>query len=238
MRRRKFLGGAALTGSLASLSSLAFAGNADSLTMPSELCRPTIRQTLGPYLTPNSSNRSDIREERPGVPLHLTLNVVDDYFCKPIEGATVEIWHSDAGGLYSGVDNIEFDLTTMLDSGKSVDMRGKSFLRGHQTTGSDGRVHFTTIVPGWYTGRLAHIHLQTVIQGVAWTSHVTQLYLPQDIERSVYESDAYRSRGQNPIGVNRDLVVRGDHASVNQLTVPLEKHGDGYRGVYDLAVAF
>jgi len=236
MLRRKFLGGAALTGSLVSLSSFALASKADNLTMPSGLCRPTVRQTLGPYLTPNSPNRSDIREQCPGVPLHLTLNVVDDYLCKPIEGATIEIWHSDASGLYSGVDNIEFDLTTMRESGKSVDMRGKSFLRGHQTTGPDGRVHFTTIVPGWYTGRLAHIHLQTIIQGIAWTSHVTQLYLPQDIERSVYETDAYQARGQNPIGIHRDFVVRGDDASVNQLTVPLEKHSDGYRGVYDLAV--
>jgi protocatechuate 3,4-dioxygenase beta subunit len=236
--RRRFLGGAAITGGIGSLSSFVFARDADEFVMPSGMCRPTVRQTLGPYLTPNSSNRSDIREERSGVPLHLTLNVVDDYFCKPIEGATIEIWHSDAGGLYSGVDNIEFDLTTMLDSGKSIDTRGKSFLRGHQTTGPDGRVHFTTIVPGWYTGRLAHIHLQTIIQGLAWTSHVTQLYLPQDIEQSVYKTDAYRPRGQNPIGINRDLVVRGDAASVKQLTIPLEKHSDGYRGEYDLAVAF
>ena len=238
MLRRKFLSQVAVAGGIGSLSPFAVARQANELVMPSSACRPTVRQTLGPYLTPNSLNRSDIREESPGIPLHLTLNVVDDYFCKPIEGATVEIWHSDAGGLYSGVDNIEFDLTTMLDNGKSVDMRGKSFLRGQQTTGSDGRVSFTTIIPGWYTGRLAHIHLQTIIQGLSWTSHVTQLYLPQDIEQSVYKTDAYNSRGQNPIGINRDLVVRGDDVSVNQLTLPLAKHSDGYRGEYDLAVSF
>lgn len=238
MLRRKFLGGVALAGSIGSFGNVALATNAGKLTMPSDMCRPTLRQTLGPYLTPNSLNRSDIREGRSGVPLNLTLNVVDDYFCKPIEGATVEIWHSDAIGLYSGVDNIEFDLTTMLDSGRSVDMRGKSFLRGHQITGSNGRVQFTTIVPGWYTGRLAHIHLQTVIQGIAWTSHVTQLYLPQDVEHAVYSTDAYKDQGKNPIDVNRDFVVRGDSAAVGQLTIPLEKHGDGFRGQYDLAVTF
>ena len=235
MLRRNFVGGAAIAGSIGSFGSVAMA---DTLAMPSELCRPTLRQTLGPYLTPNSPNRSDIRENSPGIPLHLSLNVTDDYFCKPIEAATVEIWHSDAIGLYSGVDNIEFDLTTMRDSGKSVDTRGKSFLRGQQTTGADGHVEFTTIIPGWYTGRLAHIHLRTIVEDLAWTSHATQLYLPPDIERSVYDTDAYRSRGQNPIGINRDLVVRGDQASVRQLTIPLTKHSSGYRGEYNLAIAF
>ena len=238
MLRRRFLGGAAVAGSIGSLNSFAFAGNADALAMPNPKCRPTVRQTLGPFLIPDSPNRSDVREDRPGEPLHLTLHVVDDDFCKPIEGARVDIWHSDASGLYSGVDNIAFDLATMLDSGKSIDMRDKSFLRGNQTTGADGRVQFMTIVPGWYTGRLAHIHLQTIIQGIAWTSHVTQLYLPREIEHSVYMTDAYRSRGQNPIGIERDLVVRGDQASVNQLTIPLVRQGDGYRGEFDLAVSF
>lgn len=238
MLRRKFLSGVAVTGGIGSLSSFAVARIADELVMPSAACRPTVRQTLGPYLTPNSPSRSDIREERPGIPLHLTLNVIDDYFCKPLEGATVEIWHSDAGGLYSGVDNVDFDLTTLLDTGKSIDMRGKTFLRGHQTTGSDGRVSFTTIIPGWYTTRLTHIHLRTIVQGLAWTSHVTQLYLPHDIEQSVYKTDAYKARGQNTIGIDRDSVARGDDVSVNQLTLPLAKHSDGYRGEYDLAVTF
>jgi protocatechuate 3,4-dioxygenase beta subunit len=104
-------------------------------------------------------------------------------------------------------------------------------------TRPEGQVRFTTIFPGWYTGRLAHIHLKTVVKSVEWTSHVTQLYLPQDVERVVYGTDAYRARGSNPIEVNRDFVVRGDTASVNHLTLPLLKHGDGYQGEYDLAVS-
>ena len=182
MLRRNFIKSVAVTGGLSSLSSIALA---DSLTMPSELCRPTLRQTLGPYLIPSSPVRSDIREERPGIPLKLSLNVIDDYYCTPIEGATVEVWQCDATGLYSGVENIEFDLTTLQKTGQSVDMRGKSFLRGQQTTGADGRVQFTTLIPGWYTGRLGHIHLRTVMKDLAWTSHVTQLYLPPDIERGL-----------------------------------------------------
>ena len=105
-------------------------------------------------------------------------------------------------------------------------------------SGDDGRVEFTTIFPGWYPGRLAHIYLRTIIEELAWTSHVTQLYLPTVIERAVYETPPYDKRGQNPIGIDRDLVVRGDEAAVKQLTVPLVKDGEGFRGEFDLAVTF
>ena len=216
----------------------AFASETGELVMPSDKCRPTVRQTEGPYLTPDSPQRVDVREDRPGVPVHLTLNVMDDLWCRPIKGAAVEFWHSDALGVYSGVLNEFFDLKTLQFNGESADMRGTQFLRGHQVTGDDGKVEFVTVFPGWYTGRLAHFHLKTIIQDLAWTSHVTQLYLPQDIERAVYESAPYSERGQNPIGVDRDLVVRGDAASVNLLTVPLEKDGEGFRGEYDLAITF
>src|SRR6266480_2405656 len=48
-----------------------------------------------------------------------------------IEGATVEIWHCDAGGNYSG-----------FSSGSD-----RTFLRGQQTTNGAGRATFETIYP-------------------------------------------------------------------------------------------
>ena len=206
--------------------------------MPSDKCRPTRRQTGGPYLTPDSPLRSDIREDRPGVPVRITLNVMDDLWCQPIAGAAVDFWQCDALGLYSGVDNFLFDLKTLRLSGETVDKRGSGFLRGHQVSGEDGRVSFTTIFPGWYTGRLAHFHLRTIVQDMDWTSHITQLYLPTEIEHAVYATAPYAERGPNPIGVERDLVARGNKAAVAQLTVPLEKDGEGFRGEFDLAVTF
>ena len=47
--------------------------------------------------------RRNIRGGRPGTPLALKLKVVDATTCKPIRNATVDIWHADAGGVYSGV---------------------------------------------------------------------------------------------------------------------------------------
>jgi len=240
MHRRRFIetvGGVMMAGA-ASLGGRVFASPAMKLVMPSDNCRPTIRQTEGPYLIADSPLRSDIREERPGVPLHLTLNVVDDFWCTPIEGAAIELWHCDARGMYSGVKNDLIDLESLRLTGESVDMRGSSFLRGQQVSGEDGIVKFTTIYPGWYPGRLSHLHLRTIIDGLAWTSHITQLYMPPEIERGVYESMHYRERGQNPLGIDRDLVVRGDTAAIKQLTVPLVNDGDGLRGEFTLAVTF
>jgi len=240
MRRRQFISGfgGVIAASTTSFGRWAGAAETTGLAMPSNRCRPTIRQTEGPFLTPDSPLRSDIREDRPGVPVRLRLNVMDDLWCEPIKNAAVDIWHSDASGLYSGVDNVLFDLQSLRLSGDSIDMRGTEFLRGHQVSGDDGTVEFTTIFPGWYTGRLPHIHIKTIVEGLAWTSHVSQLYLPIDIERAVYEAPPYADRGQNPIGVDRDLVARGDAATVRQLTVPFEKDGEGFRGEFDLAVTF
>ncbi len=66
-------------------------------------------QTEGPYWVEENLNRSDIRTDpsdgsiRPGVLLNLKVNVVNESgtTCVPLSGARVDIWHCDAGGIYS-----------------------------------------------------------------------------------------------------------------------------------------
>ena len=98
-------------------------------------------------------------------------------------------------------------------------------------------MEFLTIYPGWYLPRLAHIHVRTIWRDVAFTAMDTQLYLPSDVERAVYGSGVYKSRGPNPIDVARDIVMKGDAESTRALTVPLEKDGDGYTGEYTIAAS-
>ena len=232
MDRRKFIAGAG--GAI--LTSQAPGALAKSeLVYPSKACRSTERQTQGPFLTPDSPLRSDIREGAAGVPIKLELTVVDDFWCKPVSEFVVDIWQCDANGLYSGVDNVSFDLNTLQMTDKVTDLKDKSFLRGHQVTDEHGKAVFTTIYPGWYTGRLAHIHVRLIWRDVAWTAFDTQLYLPEDVERAVYETKSYAARGPNPIGVDRDLVVKGDTESVEALTVSLDRDGDGYKGSFEIA---
>ncbi|MFT4011665.1 MAG: hypothetical protein QM655_16665 [Nocardioidaceae bacterium] len=66
-----------------------------------EDCTLDVEETQGPYWFDVDTIRSDIREDRPGVQLNLALRV-QDADCEPITDCVVEIWHCDAGGIYSG----------------------------------------------------------------------------------------------------------------------------------------
>lgn len=232
MDRRKFIAGAG--GVILTSHAPGVLGKTE-LSHPNNACHATTRQTRGPYLTPNSPLRSDIREGTAGVPLRLELTVVDDLWCEPKSDFVVDIWHCDANGLYSGVDNIVFDPNTLRVTDKTTDMKDKSYLRGHQVSDENGKAVFTTIYPGWYMPRLAHIHVKLIWRDVEWTSFDTQLYLPQDVEREVYATAPYAARGPNPIGVDRDIVVKGDTAAKDRLTVAIERDGDGYKGSFEIA---
>jgi hypothetical protein len=107
--------------------------------MPGCVVKP--EQTEGPYFVDQQLVRSDIRVEpstgaaKDGVPLALALTVVDvsNGPCRPLPGATVDIWHCDAQGVYSGVTDPGFSTA------------GQKFLRGPQTTDAKGGAQFTTI---------------------------------------------------------------------------------------------
>src|SRR6266852_7312953 len=73
--------------------------------------------------------------------------------CSPVTNASVEVWQCDATGNYSEYSQPGYDGT------------GQTFLRGVQTTDSQGKVTFRTIYPGWYMGRATHIHLEVFVNG-------------------------------------------------------------------------
>ncbi|WP_169426666.1 cadherin-like beta sandwich domain-containing protein [Curvibacter lanceolatus] len=156
-------------------------------------CTLTATETDGPYplyaiLTNSAIVRSDIRESKTGVPLTLTLTVLSTGSnCAAISGAGIYIWHCDKDGLYSGY-------STSNNAGQS----GLTYLRGIQVTDSNGQVTFTTIYPGWYAGRITHIHVQVYLNdnlAVSATA-TTQLAFPQTITTAVYNSALY-TKGQN-----------------------------------------
>ena len=94
-------------------------------------CTTSPEQTAGPYWFDVDSIRSDIREDRPGAVLRLALRVQDVSACSaggratPVANSVVEIWHCDAGGLYSGFE------TSSIGAGGGAPNR-----RGAQTPGS------------------------------------------------------------------------------------------------------
>jgi protocatechuate 3,4-dioxygenase beta subunit len=152
-------------------------------------CAVTPTETVGPYPSLTDLVRSDIREDRSGTPLALTISVVNtDNGCSPVAGAQVEIWQCDAAGNYSQYGN----------------QGARTYLRGIQTTNPDGQVTFSTIYPGWYQGRATHIHVEVVRNGSS--VKVTQIAFPESANAAVYGTGVYASRGQNPTSNTRDGI--------------------------------
>jgi protocatechuate 3,4-dioxygenase beta subunit len=140
--------------------------------------------------------RSDIREGKSGTTLTLTITVVNtNNSCAPVENAQVEIWQCDAAGNYSQYGS----------------QTAQTFLRGLQTTNSNGEVTFTTIYPGWYQGRATHIHVEVVRNGAS--AKVTQIAFPESTNAAVYGTGVYASRGSNPTSNTQDNIFADSLAS-------------------------
>ena len=106
-------------------------------------CVLTPESSEGPYYLQTNLIRSDVREDREGLPFKLRMTFTDINTCEPLRNVSVDIWQADAGGEYSGY--VEAVPTTSLHT-KPTD--SKTFLRGIQMTDKNGKVEFTTIFPG------------------------------------------------------------------------------------------
>ncbi len=132
---------------------------ADPTLQPTLACAdddddPTLAQTEGPYFTPDSPERTSIRDGVDGTALTLT-GLVLSTSCQPVSGALVDFWQADDDGNY---DNAGYTL------------------RGHQYTDAAGAFRLETIVPGLYPGRTRHIHVK--VQAPSQPILTTQLYFP------------------------------------------------------------
>ncbi len=214
-------------------------------------CTLAKEETQGPYWFDVDSIRTDIREDRPGTTLHLALRVHDVSQCSagsdatPVPNSVVEIWHCDAGGVYSG-----FESGSMGGSRGSPGGAGGSgdtsdgsyskgdreatptddgtYLRGAQVADSAGIVQFTTIYPGWYRGRTTHIHLKVHVDKE--TILTTQLFFEDALNDAVYATAPYDDH------TGRDTTNDADSIfdEVGLLTV--RRVGSGYLGVINLGV--
>ena len=238
MTRREALGAAGTAGvgllaapaaltALGELLTAAPAGAAAVAVTPS--------MTEGPYWIDEMLRRFDVRANtasaaasagvaQVGVPLALTIKVLDATSGNPINGAHVDIWHANAYGLYS-------DEAGQQTGGGTTggNTSGQNFLRGYQVTGVDagaagapvdGQVQFKTIWPGWYSGRAIHIHVRvrTYDGNDVATDYTTQIFFSASDNDAVLSAAApynTRSPKSDPTTDESDNVLTSTARSTN-----------------------
>ena len=198
----------------------------NSLTIAGCVVSP--QQEEGPYFVDEKLNRSDIRSDpgtgkvSAGTSLELALTVmsVGKKECRPLAGATVDIWHCDAAGVYSD----ELDRF-----GSFGDTRGLKFLRGYQVTDARGVARFTTIYPGWYPGRPVHIHYKVRASG--GKEFVSQLYFDENTTDAVHSLEPYKQKKRRDT-MNTDDSIYRDGGNMSMLV--LKSKGEGYSAQYNV----
>lgn len=248
-RRREILaffgaaGGALLTGCAAAPRAQPTQSSAPATTAPQPAdtpapvtaslpaCIVTPAQTEGPYFIDQQLNRSDIRPDvgsgvaQEGLPLLLTMRVLRAGVegCAPLAGATVDVWHCDAQGVYSGVRD------------RYADTTGRSFLRGYQITDNEGLARFTTIYPGWYPGRAVHIHfkVRAVDDGERAVEFTSQLYFDEAISDQVFRQAPYNRRSGRRTRNENDAIFRNNG---ERLMLTLSPAETGYAGRFDIGL--
>ncbi|AZP19086.1 intradiol ring-cleavage dioxygenase [Streptomyces aquilus] len=209
-------------------------------------CAPIPEETAGPYPGDGSNGvnvlkesgvvRGDIRKSfgdsaggtAEGVPLTVTLTVVDaDSGCgTPRKGAAVYVWHCDREGRYS-----------LYTEG----VADENYLRGVQETDESGRVTFTSVFPGCYTGRWPHVHFEvydSLADATAATAitSTSQLALPEDVCDTVYATEGYEASVANlgSLSLESDGVFRDGYE--RQLAVVEGSTDAGYTANLTVAV--
>ncbi|MEP0859677.1 twin-arginine translocation pathway signal protein, partial [Trichocoleus sp. DQ-U1] len=138
-------------------------------------------------------------------------------------GATVDIWHCDALGVYSDVRDF------------NGDTQGQKFLRGYQVTDANGTAEFVTIYPGWYPGRTVHIHfkIRTDSASGRGSEFTSQLYFDDALTDQIYAQSPYAAKGQRTQRNDGDGIFQDGG---EELMLQLTQDAQGYVGTFDIGL--
>ena len=180
-------------------------------------CVVTPSETAGPFPSITLPVRSDVREDRAGLPLTLAITVVNaGANCAPVSNASVEIWHCDAAGNYSEYGNLS----------------SSTWLRGIQPVDANGVARFTTVYPGWYAGRATHIHIEVFVNNRSVKT--SQICFPEEINSAVYASGVYAAKGQNPTKNTGDGIFADGFTS--ELAALSGNTTSGYNATFQVGI--
>jgi protocatechuate 3,4-dioxygenase beta subunit len=197
-------------------------------------CTLTPETIAGPTWFDADAVRTDIRDDRPGVPLDLAFRVERAGTCAPIPGAVVDLWQCDALGVYSGFARAapgqggSAGGKDQYGDAESAATTAERWLRGTQVTDPSGVVTFGSVYPGWYPTRTAHLHLKVHLDSS--TLLTTQLFFDDAVSDGVYAADPYRQHA------GRDTRNARDAFFSPTAQLHLAQGADGWLGAIVLAV--
>ncbi|KAF2727546.1 aromatic compound dioxygenase [Polyplosphaeria fusca] len=198
--------------------------------------------TEGPYWVIGELIRQDLLTGEKGAVTHLDINVIDTSTCKPVTDAYVELWGTNATGVYTGVQakgNGDGSRTAVATNA----------LRGLQKTGSNGTATFISLIPGHYVGRANHLHTiihhgakllpNNTIQG-GTISHVGQFYVEQNFLGQVEKTTPYNTNKQTQMLNSQDFLYQmgkqgGDDPNLH-ISLIGSKIEDGLYAYIDIGV--
>ena len=166
-------------------------------------CVATGALIQGPCWSSQAEVRQDISYGQPGLPTRTMFQVLDAS-CRPIAGATVDVWHVSPAGKYSGNDTAHENVA--FCTGNDAEYTSHLYFRGKQTTDASGVATFDTCFPGWYPGRTIHVHFTiTTTAGKSFTSQ----YVFDDAlcDAIVATQPVYSARGARDTKNTTDTVV-------------------------------
>ncbi|MCB0644731.1 MAG: hypothetical protein KDC44_23965, partial [Phaeodactylibacter sp.] len=229
MNRKDFLKGAGMVGlGLALPGTKAAARSKDGLFGGGgNACVLIPTETAGPFpldLTENSYYfRQDVRETEEGIQLNLRLKIIGDENCEPMQNVRVNIWHCSKDGLYSG-----------YSGNNNPGQAGLTYLRGYQYTDANGEVEFITVFPGWYTGRICHIHFQVYVSSSY--AAISQLTFPIDAKNALYSANpSIYTKGEDPLSFAQDNIFSDGH-DYQLATLEEDATTGGYQSYMEVTV--
>lgn len=175
-------------------------------------------EMVGPFpiKTPAQLAQTNIIGDRIGVPLLMKITIQDQSNgCLPLAGVLVDVWQCDKDGNYSQYGGNQLQATNYTS---------QNFLRGRQTTDSNGEVSFVSVFPGWYPGRAPHIHVEVLTAG-GTSLLVTQIAFPVATYSTVYASNGYNG---TPDRSNTQDSLFSDSLSRNMADSVTGNISDGY----------
>jgi protocatechuate 3,4-dioxygenase beta subunit len=191
----------------------------DPFTSAVASCALLCQTTEGPC-TADTIERQDVSEGWSGLPIRLALKFVYADGCEPVEGAVVEIWHTQRTGVYSGVTP-----SGAFCYGDDPDAENYLYFRGSQTTDAAGRVDFDTCYPGWYSSRAIHIHFRVYLEGELTLT--SQLFFSEELTEEIFATHPEYVEFGQPDTVNSNDNVVGGEDDLSPYLLDIERMPDG-----------